>query len=1259
MGEQQVIGEKEPTRSSFAEAMGRVFELGFNSGLLAAIQQRNTLIRHFGDYFRENLSHLLFPKIVAEMQKRTGVVSTWDKEALQNWTIFLLQRGYLAGANFFAEYLASFADFKPKLDREIVYLQCTFSNASSLETYPLDLEKIIPALMAQFKSLGYSVDLSSQEIKDYTDKGNFLNADTLMLLRYGRHWRILCADISIFALRSLDNASDLTSVERIRQLLETDLHYLRSKSVFTNLSIDTDAEATNTEILSGRLQQYFTAFKRKDKESAKFIQAASYAYSFYGFLLKQGILTEGDDVTFNVVGYTDRNINAMALKPDRLRLLETCAEIYKAKQLEQDIVKARYEVQDAIQRYAKKSFKGNADFIPNLVHLVDQKDGVEWLKHEEILDSFVNTRTPLALSQISQEIQDRLSVKDYTGQNILDVHKALIHQELANTTPYLFLTGHPGIGKTTAIVDFLKKLSQEGKGFLFLYVSPRKQVNLDIIQKFRTQTTLPPCEKIFGLTTSSIVIRNNQNNPAVEYYSDTYKETFPKRGVTFVPAADQQSRQARGSSRHLEEVQEGLLIDKGEQISGVLDSLCRGLATTIEEGFSNAIVATVAIQSLKRTANGQNTLRHLAKIFQNVYSTNNGKVTPIPAQMDKLTKHIQYFFVMIDEVSGDESGAEFLAGIHTFLREYQLLGTGSRIQTKIIVADASIVDPQIIQQHLANTNYEPDKIYFRRVPSATNLPLSVQEFGFKTKKNNAVVINANAYPARNLHLTYLVGVDAFQYQEETYQERRKALGNELQTCIIRDILAVIQKENAPQVLVYIQDKKRLKILIEAIRKACGGIFEPEQDYLEIHANISELDKQAIEATKDLVRVVFMTASASRGLSFKRAKHILIDIPHFSIEQNLMEILQVIYRGRGDETFDQQDKWLTFYLTDQVIYTDDENRELAVRERMLSLLNILLILKTSMMTRIQGSGLLGVKQHFMMIPIGGKSISAAGETFTSRISQLIKELESLSQRFWSDTSLSYVASSLRTILEHGRVRLIAKQRTGKETENELLRHSYLSILPHFASDFFNAVCKGFDHLLTLPPLELGYLAGGMLIVPITDKTMKEIYRTGLEEVLKLQGNKHDLFADMEHLSRNQRYPESLRVAMRDAIILVRGLEGMSPHTTSYYEQESQHTDQHYALPLVTFLSHRAMKEYFENAPAEKDLEDRSFRSLLISYIHNLYPADSFLPIGENYGAFPFVIFRSFNLAEARQRMFTEKYLFTSHEFNILNMLLTGK
>jgi len=182
-----------------------------------------------------------------------------------------------------------------------------------------------------------------------------------------------------------------------------------------------------------------------------------------------------------------------------------------------------------------------------------------------------------------------------------------------------------------------------------------------------------------------------------------------------------------------------------------------------------------------------------------------------------------------------------------------------------------------------------------------------------------------------------------RYNKETFTERSKQLRQEVQSHITKDIVAVMDQPDLPQVLVYIQDKQRLAQLIQEISKVRNGAFHLNQDYLEIHANISEEHKKTITEVQHKVNVVFMTASASRGLSFRRARHILVDIPHFEIEQNLMEILQVIYRGRGGD-YDQQEKWLTFYLADRITYADTADRELSVRESMLHLLNVLLILK---------------------------------------------------------------------------------------------------------------------------------------------------------------------------------------------------------------------------------------------------------------------------------------------------------------------------
>lgn len=69
------------------------------------------------------------------------------------------------------------------------------------------------------------------------------------------------------------------------------------------------------------------------------------------------------------------------------------------------------------------------------------------------------------------------------------------------------------------------------------------------------------------------------------------------------------------------------------------------------------------------------------------------------------------------------------------------------------------------------------------------------------------------------------------------------------------------------------------------------------------------------------------------------------------------------------------------------------------------------------------------------------------------------------------------------------------------------------------------------------------------------------------------------------------------------------------------------------------------------------EDERFRDILAAYIRLLYPVGNILPIGNNYQDFPFVVFRSYSLEEMRQKVFTDKYLLSSNELNVLNLILS--
>ena len=585
---------------------------------------------------------------------------------------------------------------------------------------------------------------------------------------------------------------------------------------------------------------------------------------------------------------------------------------------------------------------------------------------------------------------------------------------------------------------------------------------------------------------------------------------------------------------------------------------------------------------------------------------------------------------MIDEITGDDGGVEFLHGIHQIVSKYKLMDSQNGFNTKVIVADASIVDKTVIQQHLSDISPEPNKIYFRTSTDISQ-PLSVQQFSFKDLP--AIVINTNSYPARSLSITYKVLIESCKFSEEARLKQNSSLESSLQKEILQDIKAFMKRSDVDQLIVYIQNKRRLAELIDTIREDWG--FEKFADYLEIHANISEEEKQQIQKFQETVKVVFMTASGSRGLSFPRAKHILVEIPQFEIEKNLMEIIQVIYRGRGDDKIDSQDKELVFYLAERSVYYQDDGQSL--QESVLSLLNILLILKASIMTRIFGSGSIG-RDNFIIIPIGGKSVLAAGETFSAQMANLISQLKKEHYRNRSDVLPEKVFKSLEQLL--GRATFVVN------TDE----YNYLELQESFNQEFTQS-CYTLDKLLDFGKIEPGYLSGSLLVVPIAKNTLEETYQMRLLEITNYAND--ELWQNMQKISHSQSYPESLRSAIADAIELVKKLRS-GVNKTQKLQQNNLHLDQYYALPLFAFISGEVMSKYFANEPQEP--EDERFRDILSTYIRLLYPVGNVLPIGYNYQDFPFVVFRSYCLEEIRRKMFTDKYLFSSHELNVMNLIL---
>ncbi|MGB3510687.1 MAG: helicase-related protein [Microcoleaceae cyanobacterium] len=1234
-----------------AEKLGRLFEVGFNIGVLADIECQKYQ-NYFGDLYRQDLQKLRLLSLVRQIAKAEKISSTESIKNLERWSEYFIQKGFLAGLNFFREYIES-TQWSLKLKKpEILYYQCSFHGDNAFATNPKDKQEATRELLSQF----LSADVLSNNLKNYITKyhkkGEFLQADTLILLRYRREIRIICVDLSIFSVKSAEDLLPLDNIENLRRMLMIDIKYIRSKSVFSNLRIDTgDTQDFGLEF-SPNLKRYFTAFKRKDKETTKLIQAGAYAYSFYSFLQKEtDILDKSKSLLFNVVGYSDRNIATLSVKPKNINILATCAEIYQNEPKEQDIKIARREVLEKIQTNAKKSFQNGRKFIQELSveNLIQNEDKITPIIHHEKIDSFFNS-----VGIIPDELAEKMNVT--LESTLRNAHAELIYKALKSNQTYVFLTGNPGIGKTTAIATFLK--SQIDEGFLLFYVSPRTQVNIDLIGKFKSKTGESLCnDNIFGLTANSIIIKENNGKPTVSYYSNLRQDNFIENTINFMPmglVSKSSEIPASRKSRFYRETQDNIK-DIGEKSTGVLYSICQGIYSTINSNLSNNIVATVSIQSLIKTSNGADTLQHLREIFKDAYNRNTGV---IPEKMRNISQRIKHIFIMIDEVSGDNSGVNFLHGIKDFLKEYNLTNPEFGFNTKVIVADASIVEQEVIKQHLSLTSPEPDKIYFRLAKGEAE-PLSLENFEFN--KQPAVAINANSYPASSLHITYKVFVAFYKFNEATFKDNNKQLVKTVQENLLSDINAYLDNPKCSQILVYIQDKRKLQELIDKLGKSRK--FEEYIDYLEIHANLSDEKRSKIEEFKQDVKVVFMTSSASRGLSFPKAKLILVEIPKFQIERNLMEVIQVIYRARGEywengkrKTLDDRAKQITFYLSDRSIYypqegdicTEDyaEEQKLSLAESLLNLWNILLILKLSIMTRIVGAGSLGMKK-FMMIPIGGKSISAAGNTFSSQITNLIKELKNEHRRHPQKQILKDVYSSLIEIFRSADFALIEDDNKSKKLDSQYC--SYLSIIEGGELRFANY--DRLDKLLNFGNMETAHLTGNLLAVPISGKKLEETYLMKLESQIRKFAN-DELIEKMNKISQSKDYPPNLISAIKGSVLEFVKLLNGDINRTQWFEQNSQNLDQYYAVPLFVFMSGKLMSDYFKSEPKEE--EETEFRTLLSKYVHYLYPAYNTLPIGRKYQDFPFIVFRSYSLGEMREKIYSDRYLLTSHELNILNL-----
>lgn len=1237
------------TKNKLGISLGRVFEIGFNIGFLTYFQQ-SKLQQPYGEIYLQGLSQIHLHKIQQAIAK--DYIDKSHKEIIGDWVKLFLQKGWVSGYSFVREYREA-TGWRIDSKIEILYFQCDFHNENVFYTIPEKDDYIY------YKEILDSQGFENVDINYYKDTGEFLKADTLLLTRYlGKYYRILVVDLSTFTTSAIHSVTNLHNIQTLKDLLRTELNYVLSKSRFCGLDIDTGNSADKNnqlnEIYSKDLAQYFSAFKTKDKEAVKVIQACSYAWSFYKFLLSSGKIAPADAVKFNCFGYSDRMINGIALTKeinegeDNLGILKTCYYIYKKKGFK-DIDDNRSQVLEVIQSNAARSFQDGRKFVKDIVEA--EKDTITCINHQEVFEAKTDFFNTADLIPESVRLSLNLGQEEIELRN---AHANLIQQALKDTTrPFLFLTGNPGIGKTTAVAE--QFLQQTEQGSLLIYVSPRIQVNRDIVDKFIDKNSgLLRSDNLICINTNKAILDANSGY-AVEYCSNKFQGDFERgRQVQFLDARNLKDKSFKRQSRFSRYTDNLVQVEKPNQ-KGVIASLCEAIHTCIiSPELPNNIVATASIQSLKETRYG-NTLKHLSRIFSSAYNSSSQHRGVIPKKMKELANRLKNIFIMIDEITGSPEGVAFLHGIIEFIEEYDLLNPEYGFNIKVITADASLTIQDVVNSHLSDSKVEGDKIFVRQVSGSMGKCLSIENFNFIGKP--ATLINANSYPASKLTIDYQVFIQSVSSEQNI--ESDFTLENQVIDKIQQDILRLLAI-NDGQIIVYIQNKESLKRLINDIGKTRPN-FKLHEEYLEIHANLLDWEEAEIQKyqNESKIKVVFVTASASRGLSFHNAKYIIVKIPGFQIEQNLMEIIQVIYRGRGGN-LDKGEKNLIFYLSDKAVYysktSDDDGKllnadeseklaKLSLQESCLNVLNILIILKASIMTRIMGSGQIG-RKRYVIIPIGGKSLSQAGETFIGSLANLLKEIRKLYKKQPEDNLLRDIEQTLDELLAVQKIEISSLSRNSLlSSDGEV---SYFSIGFKSLSQIENSL----DNLLSLPPIEKTYVRGSLLIVPLSRKLVKETNYIDLDKIIDPERNK-EFISKLQLLVKSGKYPKQITRAVDSLIDLAQTLFSELERSQKL-SQTSVSSDRYYALPIQTFIAINAFEEYFAD---DRRVSNPSFRDILAKYVQTLSLAHNIIPIDSNYQNIPYVVFNSGAMDKLGKSLFDENQLFQSKEMNILNLILS--
>lgn len=933
----------------------------------------------------------------------------------------------------------------------------------------------------------------------------------------------------------------------------------------------------------------------------------------------------------------------------------------------------------------------------NPMDMFDLEDAQAQINDTKAITDYFGCSGPEAIGPVLKEFQNAEGKIPLRGLHSAAVVAALRAMQRGRMN-VLALEGNPGIGKTTAVRRYLAGFKDEG--YLFIYVSPRVVINKDVTDKFARDDQTGASTGILTITTNATLIRaagqgyeelivanggESRKIDSAALAEGVDDLVRPDCSTWFLtPEQEEHLENLMGGQRFRKEsLSERQDLIRERNLPGVLRTLALSTQQLLKANPEvNRVVITAAMQGYREMPKGSTTINAFSRLFEN----QNPKSQAGLAERKRFAERIPNVVAMVDEVAGDGAGALFVHEVTRWLDQqllepFENLPGGSPFKVGLVIADASLGNEVVLGSYLDTQTRAPDKVLVSGSAGTRPFSLAATPVTIGSLKPLVLHVMTNSYPAKSLTVDYRIRMTRLTPEmrdDGTPKSMRERVRSQVEESLLlqaREEIYRAIRSGGRQVIYFAQDKAFLRDLGRALQTAGdfrlsgneviklpddGGPLLTKHEIAFLDSSVTPKTRKKLVEPKrrDKTRVFLMTSSGARGVSFPLADWIIASMPRFNIEAQLMEVAQLIYRGRGgypdlanpgkELSGDNFDRRLVMVIDDFIDETDlAMDRRLWLR-RASDLLTLVMMLRSTIFTRITGDAGMP-NRNLALVPVGQVGTSELLSTMNQPLHTFLKE----GQVYLRENPSNPLNGLVKNAMTNVQNLFSAFQLDNLFSDPEQATLSS----PKDADDLHYSISQELSPLIPEPVGALDIPENISCVGPFwledwSDSDKLERF-TFDKYSIAIERAQQELGSQLYSLSKNLDYPPQIRVPARELYrILARETEEAKREFSTVKPLASKATVLAFPLDYPRFWRKAAP----ENGMRTVIREGEAWRNALGRALQS---GGEILPVIPHYEDFPYAASVGTVDPVRMEQVFDDRYFMTSTELNLLNTLLLAE